>query len=673
MRYLEAFAREFKKEFVSVPESDTGIAAEIKTVQGLLLDEKFHPSVQLKALFDKLLRRSKYPMEVAIVGQFSSGKSTFLNALLSKDVLPTGITPVTSKVNYINYADEYKLKVTYKNGAEEYHVLEAIARFIDQRESVEDIKYLTLYAPMDILKDISFVDTPGLNSQSFEDTQSTKKILRDVDGIIWLTLIDNAGKESESEVLEEYLENFKEKSLCVLNQKDKFSAEQIQLTLEYITTKFSDFFCEVIPISAKQALESRVHQKEVLKENALFEIQNSFKLLSEKHSSENDLDFFKQAYEAFKMKMKRIEAEDNTGNLTLMHESNISQVLAFIETTLRPQAKEAKAYALRNDLKSVCEILLGEYMSILGVHESLEKILRHKEEQIAKAFDEVYLKHSSSLYETYDKLNTILETMAQSIYENIRMKEQNRYEEGRGILGQKKIKSSLFEVLYVDQEGVMQKLFYDDQYIDKQIKSALGYFKRTCDETADDLHDVFMTLKRAIQAWQEPYEQISKHREIASDLEFSNTRQFVAKVYENILLPYHDSIVENISNVHTQSAFFEGRVGSSYKQLCHESICTLQKKIDKQVEMHLREPLKYAINILDYDAVEEIVRHSFELEKMDAFLRSRRNYLYKTIENSKEQYERINKERIDYILTHKHAIVDKIELIKNIESNIVRT
>ena len=92
-------------------------------------------------------------MEVAITGQFSSGKSTFLNALLSRNILPTGITPVTSKVNFINYGDEYKLKITYYSGAQEFAPIESIADFTDQREDeMQDIKYLTLYAPMDILK-----------------------------------------------------------------------------------------------------------------------------------------------------------------------------------------------------------------------------------------------------------------------------------------------------------------------------------------------------------------------------------------------------------------------------------------------------------------------------------------------------------------------------------------
>ncbi|XPV83171.1 MAG: dynamin family protein [Halarcobacter sp.] len=220
-------------------------------------------------------------MEVAITGQFSSGKSTFLNALLSKNILPTGITPVTSKVNFINYGDEYKLKITYYSGAHEYAPIEAIADFTDQRQhEMGDIKYLTLYAPMDILKDISFVDTPGLNSQSQSDTDTTRRVLRDVGGIIWLTLIDNAGKLSEAEVLEEYMQHFQNKSLCVLNQKDKFTQEQIDTTTKYVKEKFSKYFSQVTPISAKQALDSRATSKKVFLVINLIQLQKILKELN---------------------------------------------------------------------------------------------------------------------------------------------------------------------------------------------------------------------------------------------------------------------------------------------------------------------------------------------------------------------------------------------------------
>ena len=231
MTLLESFIEDYKHNFLKVvPKFDESLLGTLKKTQYLLLDDALSPSVQLKTALDKLQMRAEEPMKVAITGQFSSGKSTFLNALLAKNILPTGITPVTSKVNYIRYGQEFKIKVHYRDGRDEYHDISNIAHFTDQREFVEDIAYLTLYAPLDILKDVVFVDTPGLNSQAHSDTQTTSTVLKEVDGIIWLTLIDNAGKKSELEVLENYLGEYQNKSLCVLNQKDKFTPKQIEQT-----------------------------------------------------------------------------------------------------------------------------------------------------------------------------------------------------------------------------------------------------------------------------------------------------------------------------------------------------------------------------------------------------------------------------------------------------------
>ena len=157
---LDSFINEFRQTYnLEEVTYDEGLVGDIKRIKDKLLDERFLPSRQLEQLLDKQIRRARYPMEVAITGQFSAGKSTFLNALLSRNILPTGITPVTSKVNFINYGEEYKLKITYYSGAQEYAPIESIAEFTDQRkDEMKDIKYLTLYAPMDMLKDLSFVD-----------------------------------------------------------------------------------------------------------------------------------------------------------------------------------------------------------------------------------------------------------------------------------------------------------------------------------------------------------------------------------------------------------------------------------------------------------------------------------------------------------------------------------
>jgi len=346
------------------------------------------------------------------------------------------------------------------------------------------------------------------------------------------------------------------------------------------------------------------------------------------------------------------------------------KVLNFIEKNLRPQAKEAKAYAIKKDLSSMCDILIAEYETILGVYESLEAILRDKEGEIPSAYDEVYLKHTSSLYATYDKIELIVQTVAQSIYENIKPKEQLRYQEDKGLLGGKQLHAYPFESLYVDQEAIMQKLFYESQYMDKQVKATITYFKTIQADIVEDLRAVFRILKSSVQLWQEPYEQINKHREIASDLEFANTRQFVAKVYENVLLAYHRDILFNIADVQKQFSFFEGSLGSSYHPLVQESIYVVQEKIDKQIKMHLNDPLKYALNAPNYEDIVEIVKKNFALDKMDLFLRSRRNYLYKIIENEKVQVEEINADRISYILCNKEQINEKIKDMAKVKEGI---
>ncbi|MGB9801634.1 MAG: dynamin family protein, partial [Arcobacter sp.] len=377
MSILNSFVKEYSDKFFEKEEVfETGLVGDIKKVSVKLMDEKFHPSFQLKSILDKQLRRARYPMEVAITGQFSSGKSTFLNALLSKNILPTGITPVTSKVNFLNYGEEYKLKITYYSGAQEYAPIEAIADFTDQRKSeMSEIKYLTLYAPMDILKDISFVDTPGLNSQSQSDTDTTRKVLRDVGGIIWLTLIDNAGKKSEAEVLEEYMEQFKNKSLCVLNQKDKFTQEQIETTTKYVREKFSKYFAQVTPISAKMALQARAHDKDVLMNDEYEKFISEFKN-DLKNNEVESLNFFENKFKEYKNKISKINLQDSKNNIKLQEESNIQKVIDFIENTIRPQALESKEFAIKRDLMGICDILVSEYQNILGVYDKLVEILK---------------------------------------------------------------------------------------------------------------------------------------------------------------------------------------------------------------------------------------------------------------------------------------------------------
>ncbi len=671
MSILSSFVKEYtEKYFQKEEEFEQGLVGDIKRIRAKLLDEKFFPSIQLKNILDKQIRRARYPMEVAITGQFSSGKSTFLNALLSRNILPTGITPVTSKVNFINYADEYKLKITYYSGAQEYAPIESIADFTDQRQhEMKDIKYLTLYAPMDVLKDISFVDTPGLNSQSQSDTDTTRKVLRDVGGIIWLTLIDNAGKMSEAEVLEEYMEHFKNKSLCVLNQKDKFCDEQIETTTKYIKEKFSKYFAQVTPISAKMALESRVHHKDILIKDEYEKIVKEFKKDLWENSVE-DINFFEEKFKEYKKEITKIQNSDATDNTKLLKESNIQEVLNFIENTIRPQAAEAKEFAIKKDLKGICDILVKEYETIIGVYNSLSEILKDAEKDILDAFDAIHKTYSKELFTIYNSLEAIMEKMAHETYKNIKKQTAFRYEEQSGFLSKDKFEKIKYETYWIDSDNVYKNLFYDDQTIDKMFKKTIKELKQVELNTDEAYRNVYRDLKSRVHRWQEPYELIKKHREIASDSEFSTTRHFAAKVYENVLRSFHRAILENISALRKKFAYFNGALSYSYIQTTQATIAHFEQQIAESVTLYEKEPTKFGVYHPREDEILTKLKANFGFEKIEDFITSKRNYLFKIIQYSKNQYLEINQDRVDFVNSKKENYNKKIEDLNKIKSEI---
>ncbi|MGB3751384.1 MAG: dynamin family protein [Arcobacteraceae bacterium] len=669
---LEDFVLEFKdtyfeKEIIY----EGGLLGDIKKVQNQLLDEKFSASFQLKSILNKLGRKARYPMEVAITGQFSSGKSTFLNALLSRNILPTGITPVTSKVNFINYGEEFKLKITYYSGAQEYAPIDSIADFTDQREDeMSDIKYLTLYAPMDILKDISFVDTPGLNSQSQSDTDITKKVLKDVGGIIWLTLIDNAGKMSEAEVLDEYMELFKDKSLCVLNQKDKFTQEQIETTTNYVSTKFDKYFAKVVPISARMALESRAKGKEVLLEDEYNKIVTELKEDLLKGNIEDSDSFFKK-FEQHKINLRAIENTDLSDNTKLLEDSNIQEVIDFIETTIRPQAAQTKEYTIKRDLKGICDILISEYHTIIGVYDALIDILESCEDEILEEFESIYKRYSKDLFTIYNSLESIMEKISQEAYKNIKYKKSHRFQESKGsFLSGDKIEKFEYTTYWIDSDNIYKSLFYDDQTIDKMFKRSIKLLKNIELNTDAAFREVYADIKYKVDGWQEPYELIKKNREIASDAEFSNTRHFAAKVYENILNDYQSAILENISAFRKKFAYFNGALSYSYIQTTQATIADFEQQILESEELYKKEPTKFSVHHPRKEDIFAKLKTNFAFEKIEDFLTSKRNYLYKVVKYSKAQYLEINKDRIEFVRSKKGEYLSKIDDLQKIKDDI---
>lgn len=84
---------------------------------------------QLLALLDRL---DAARLRVLVVGEAKRGKSTLINALLGRDVLPSGVTPLTAVATTVRYGDESRTEVAFLDGHEEKHPLTALADFVTE-------------------------------------------------------------------------------------------------------------------------------------------------------------------------------------------------------------------------------------------------------------------------------------------------------------------------------------------------------------------------------------------------------------------------------------------------------------------------------------------------------------------------------------------------------------
>ena len=116
-------------------------------------------------------------LNVAVFGRFKAGKSSFLNRLLGRDLLPVGVVPVTSVVSEIRYGPKERAVVQYLDGRTEEAPLEDIGAYVDEARNPENYKRVALVSvelpTLDRFRGVRFVDTPGLESVLSHNTDAS--------------------------------------------------------------------------------------------------------------------------------------------------------------------------------------------------------------------------------------------------------------------------------------------------------------------------------------------------------------------------------------------------------------------------------------------------------------------------------------------------------------------
>jgi Flp pilus assembly protein TadD/GTP-binding protein EngB required for normal cell division len=198
------------------------------------------------------------PLLVAVMGEFNAGKSSFVNALVGEEVAPTGVTPTTATVNVLRHGEPAGARVVFHDGTTRELGAAAVSPFL--RELSDDaaaaVRVVEIFHPLEALRRVEIVDTPGMNSIRPEHEKVARDFLIEADALVWVFAIGQAAKASEKEALA--LAHAEGKHvLGVLNKVDGASDDEVAEVVRHVRAGMGDLVDEVVPFSATRALAAR--------------------------------------------------------------------------------------------------------------------------------------------------------------------------------------------------------------------------------------------------------------------------------------------------------------------------------------------------------------------------------------------------------------------------------
>lgn len=235
-------------------------AQEIKTESGSLRSDAA----------DLLAKLAEDRFNLMVVGRFSRGKSSLMNALLGHEYLPTGIVPLTSVITTVRYGSKPQVVLHYMDsGLPRQISLPQLSEYITQQSNPgneKGIAFAEIELPVELLRrGVYFVDSPGLGSAAVENTLTTERFLPQADAFILVTGYESPMSEEEDRILQR-IDSANKPVFVVVNKQDTVDEQQRTVALEYVREHLGRSLSiegpQVFSISAKEGLEAKTSRSE---------------------------------------------------------------------------------------------------------------------------------------------------------------------------------------------------------------------------------------------------------------------------------------------------------------------------------------------------------------------------------------------------------------------------
>jgi len=237
---------------------------------------------QAKDLEQNVIQLGREYFELVVVGEFSRGKSTFINAMLGRRILPSSKKPTTTVISKIIYSETPSYRLVYKDGMsrvlDEKTFIKLTApkeadeadqagwkKYLHQKDDISKIDYAVVSYPLDFCKDnVEIIDTPGINDLNTDRVDITYRYLNKADAVIMVLAANQVLTASEMEFLRQrILSNQIADIFFVINFKDQASAQEEGEVINFARQNLqqlmdsADSPLRLYLVSSKQALVFR--------------------------------------------------------------------------------------------------------------------------------------------------------------------------------------------------------------------------------------------------------------------------------------------------------------------------------------------------------------------------------------------------------------------------------
>ena len=266
------FHKHFRQELILADQQD--IIHKIKSISEEL--GFYFLQNEIEAI-DEFYSQNSF-LDVAILGQFKTGKSSFINNLINAEILPVGVTPVTAVITRIQYGEKVKITVFFSDGSKKEINTDEIEGFVSETKNplnAKNVSTVDIELPyLQKFKGLRFIDTPGIDSLFKHNTITTKKWIVRSNIAFMVISAERPLSEGDITMAEEILE-YTPELIILITKSDLFSEDQLNEISSFIDSNLKKRFSKNFKIFRYSIFKNnQIYKKQITEQLLLPVIQN---------------------------------------------------------------------------------------------------------------------------------------------------------------------------------------------------------------------------------------------------------------------------------------------------------------------------------------------------------------------------------------------------------------